>query len=211
MLIICNGQPPEDQLLRRLWHEVNLRIAADGGANCLPTKELRPDFVIGDLDSLASEVRSGLPEDSIIHVEEQDTNDADKAIRFCLDQGARTVHLLGASGKRLDQFLANLEVMYKYSTQMRIILWTEIERMEFISGSWKETLPPNCFLSLLPVFGGAGGVSTSGLAFPLQQQDMIPGEPPSGVSNKVIELPVRIEIETGSLLLVSTHKDFKTA
>ena len=68
VLIICNGQPPKDQLLHRLWHDVDIRIAADGGANCLASKELTPDFVIGDLDSLATEVFSNLPKNSIIDI-----------------------------------------------------------------------------------------------------------------------------------------------
>ena len=55
---------------------------------------------------LDDQIRSRVSPDSIVHVEEQQTNDADKAIKYCLEKGAKSVHLLGAAGKRLDQLLA---------------------------------------------------------------------------------------------------------
>ena len=114
--------------------------------------------------------------------------------------------MLGASGKRLDQFLANLEVMYKYSSRLKIILWTETERMEFISGHWEEPLTKGSVLSLLPLFGAARGVKTYGLVYPLRGESLEPGQIPSGVSNAVEDSPVMIDIEEGKLLLVLTHQ-----
>ncbi|GIR30985.1 MAG: thiamine pyrophosphokinase [Deltaproteobacteria bacterium] len=166
---------------------------------------LKPKIIIGDLDSLDDHIRSGVSPDSIVHVEEQQTNDADKAIRYCLEKGAKSVHLLGAAGKRLDQFLANLEVMHKYSSRLRIILWTETERMEFISGQWQESLEEGTVVSLLPLFGGAKGITTTGLTFPLHGESLEPGGIPCGVSNKVNLSPVKIDVSEGKLLLVVNH------
>ena len=206
VLIICNGDPPGTELLLQHWNSADFQIAADGGANFLKVHRLKPKIIIGDLDSLDDEARKGVSPDSIVQIEEQQTNDADKAIRYSLEKGATTVHLLGASGKRLDQFLANLEVMYKYSSRLKIILWTETERMEFISGHWEEPLTKGSVLSLLPLFGAARGVTTSGLAYPLRGESLEPGQIPSGVSNAVEDSPVMIDIEEGKLLLVLTHQ-----
>ena len=206
-VILCNGDPPGEQFLRRHWKEADLRIAADGGANLLFRLELQPDFIVGDLDSIEEEVRCGFPGGSVVCIEEQDTNDADKAIRFALGKGVATVHLLGAAGRRLDQFITNLEVMYKYADQLRIILWTELERMEFINCSWKDRLPPASTLSLLPVFGAVRKLTATGLAFPLQDKDLVPGIPPAGVSNKVVGSEVLIEIGEGKPLLVISSPD----
>ena len=49
-LIICNGNPPPQNLLRQLWQEVDYRVAADGGANQLQELKLVPDAVVGDFD-----------------------------------------------------------------------------------------------------------------------------------------------------------------
>ena len=166
---------------------------------------LKPKIIIGDLDSLDDQIRSGVSPDSIVHVEEQQTNDADKAIRYCLEKGAKSVHLLGAAGKRLDQFLANLEVMHKYSSRLRIILWTETERMEFISGQCQEPLEEGTVVSLLPLFGGAKVISTTGLTSLLHGESLEPGAIPCGVSNKVDLTPVKIDVSEGKLLLVVNH------
>ena len=86
VLILCNGEPPGTELLFRHWNSSDLQIAADGGANFLESHGLKPKIIIGDLDSLDGHIRSRVSPDSIVHVEEQQTNDADKAIRFCKEK-----------------------------------------------------------------------------------------------------------------------------
>ena len=206
-LIICNGNPPPQNLLRQLWQEVDYRVAADGGANQLHELKLVPDAVVGDFDSLLPEVQQQLPVSILYHVKEQDTNDADKAVRHCFKCGFTETSLLGADGGRQDQFLSSLEILFKYSPQARLILWTPMERMEFILDTWKEHLLPGTTLSLLPLFGGAQGVVTQGLEFELNNHDLLPGKTPAGVSNRVLRNPVSVTIQQGQLLLVVQHSE----
>ena len=204
-VVVCNGEAPTRDLLLQKWSAVDLRVAADGGGNTLAALGLSADVVVGDLDSLSPEVRKSLPPEAIYHVPGQDTNDADKAIHHCLEQGMTEVHLFGADGGRADQFLANLEVMLRYSREARLVLWSSRERMEFIHDSWQETLAPETVVSLLPIFGPVQSVVTSGLAYPLEGRHLIPGQPPSGVSNQVTDETVRISCESGALLLCVQH------
>ena len=136
-LIICNGNPPPQALLKQLWLEADYRVAADGGANLLHALNLLPDAVVGDFDSLQPDVQKQLPETILFHVKEQDTNDADKAVRHCLKLGFTEINLLGADGGRQDQFLSSLEILFKYSSSARLIIWTALERMEFILDTWE--------------------------------------------------------------------------
>lgn len=204
-LIICNGNPPPQALLKQLWREADYRVAADGGANLLHVLNLLPDAVVGDFDSLHRDVQKQLPEKILFHVKEQDTNDADKAVRHCLKLGFTEINLLGADGGRQDQFLSSLEILFKYAPRARLIIWTPLERMEFILGTWKETLPPGTTLSLLPLFSGAEGVFSQGLKFELNNHTLLPGKSPSGVSNQVLSNPVTVSIREGQLLLVVQH------
>ena len=204
-LIICNGNPPPQALLKQLWHKADYRVAVDGGANLLPVLNLFPDAVVGDLDSLNPDVQKQLPQKILFHIKEQDTNDADKAVRHCLKLGFTEINLLGAEGGRQDQFLSNLEILFKYAPRARLIIWTPLERMEFITGTWKETLPPGTTLSLLPVFGGAKSVVSQGLKFELNNNALLPGKSPSGVSNQVLSNSVKVSINEGHLLLVVQH------
>ena len=95
--------------------------------------------------------------------------------------------------------------MHKYSSRLRIILWTENEQMEFISGQWKESLEEGTVVSLLRIFGGAKGITTTGLTFPLHGESLEPGGIPCGISNKVNLSPVKIDVSEGKLLLVVNH------
>jgi thiamine pyrophosphokinase len=204
-LIICNGNPPPQTLLKRLWREADYRVAADGGANLLHVLNLLPDAVVGDFDSLHPDLQKQLPDTILFHVKEQDTNDADKAVRHCLKLGFTEINLLGADGGRQDQFLSILEILFKYAPLARLIIWTPLERLEFILDTWKESLPQATTLSLLPLFGGAQGVVSQGLKFELNNHALLPGKSPSGVSNEVLSNPVTVSIQEGQLLLVLQH------
>ena len=80
--------------------------------------------------------------------------------------------------------------------------------MEFINRVWEEKIAPRTTLSILPVFGGAQGIVTKGLKYALNNQDLIPGKSPSGVSNLVVSNPVSVNIKKGRLLVVIQHKEF---
>ena len=166
-----------------------------------------PDAVVGDFDSLDTKTREQMPNTKFLHIPEQDTNDADKAVRHCLKLGFKEIHLLGADGGRQDQFLSGLEILFKYSEQARLISWTQLERMEFINRVWEEKIVPGTTLSILPVFGGAQGIVTKGLKYALNNQDLIPGKSPSGVSNLVVSNPVSVNIKKGTLLLLVQHTE----
>ena len=207
-LIICKGNPPPKSLLYQLWEKTTYRVAADGGANLLVKNKCMPDAVIGDFDSLMAKTRKKMPNTKFLHIPEQDTNDADKAVRHCLQLGFKEIHLLSADGGRQDQFLSGLEILFKYSKKARLISWTQMERMEFIYQNWEEKIQPGTTLSMLPVFGVAQGIVTKGLKYPLKNKSLIPGESPSGVSNLVVSTPVKINVTKGRLLLVIQHKEF---
>ena len=206
-LIICNGNTPPKSLLSQLWGKTSYRVAADGGANLLIKSKYVPDAVVGDFDSLDTKTREQMPNTKFLHIPEQDTNDADKAVLHCLKLGYKEIHLLGADGGRQDQFLSGLEILFKYSGLVRVISWTQLERMEFINKIWEEIIEPGTILSILPIFGGAQGIVTKGLKYALNNHDLMPGESPSGVSNLVISNPVSINIKKGRLLLLVQHKD----
>ena len=201
-LIICNGDPPKKNLLYRLWELSEFRVAADGGANYLHSLNLFPDAIVGDFDSIKPEIRKKFPNSILYKIEEQNTNDADKAVRHCIKRGFSEINFVGADGARQDQFLSNLEILFKYSSKARIVLWSQIERMEFVTESWQDNLPLGSIISLLPIFGGAKKVFTNGLKFKINNHSLLPGKPPSGVSNVVESNPVSIKVINGQILLI---------
>ena len=61
-----------------------------------------PDFTVGDCDSLEGKFGN------VVRVDEQETNDLAKAIRFCRSRGWEKPLILGACGKREDHTIGNV-------------------------------------------------------------------------------------------------------
>ena len=73
-------------------------IAADGAANWMGEKGLKPQYIVGDGDSLSSEEgRSGAEE---IYSTDQDTTDFEKCIQFAREREVLPTLVLGFNGGR---------------------------------------------------------------------------------------------------------------
>ena len=82
-------------------------IACDRGYEHARRAGIRPDLVVGDLDSCRVELESGVPLRRL-PVEKDDT-DTMSALRLALSEGFRDIRLVCALGGRLDHLLANLQ------------------------------------------------------------------------------------------------------
>ena len=80
-------------------------VACDGAADSYRRRFGKSPFaVVGDMDSV-----KWLPEGSeIVRIADQDTNDLEKAVRWCRTRGWSRPVVVGASGKREDHFLGNV-------------------------------------------------------------------------------------------------------
>ena len=114
--ILANGTFPESESVLAVLRNAERIVACDGAAVPLMAVGIMPDAVVGDLDSIAEETRKRLA-DRIVHVAEQDTNDLNKAFRFCISNGWRNIVILGATGKREDHTLGNISLLADFSEQ----------------------------------------------------------------------------------------------
>ena len=96
-------------------HRFDYVVAADAGFASLMRAGIRPDAVVGDLDSAAPELRQ-LLKDRTHHSPDQETNDLTKTMRYLhASYGPSAITLLGASGGREDHLLANLALLPTYA------------------------------------------------------------------------------------------------
>ncbi|MGB0708544.1 MAG: thiamine diphosphokinase [bacterium] len=208
-LIVGNGETPSQTLLDQFWSTVDLRIGADGGANRLLSLGLKPDFVVGDLDSLTEANRKQFQASQLHLVTDQETNDVSKVLEFCHQRGIKWVHLLGMQGDRTDHFMACLDSCYGFRNLLEISLWNETERIDLSTGRWSAVLPVGTTVSLIPAFGPVTEITSWGLGYALAGRSLHPGQPPSGVSNLSVEPDVRIEFAGGTLLVVTQRKQIE--
>jgi thiamine pyrophosphokinase len=188
-------------------------LAADGGGSRCLAAGVRPDRVIGDLDSLAAEERTRL-EDLGVDIEvadpAKDESDMELCVAAALRLGATRITILGALGlERPEHSIANLLLLAdpRLAGVAVAILGrgSVISRIGTADGPGQASLAghPGDYVSLFPLGAAASGVTTSGLRFPLRGETLTLG-PSRGLSNELLGSVAQVSTQRGCLLVVQT-------
>ncbi|MEX0608094.1 MAG: thiamine diphosphokinase [Balneolaceae bacterium] len=197
-LIICNGFPPSKLLLTQEVAKADLIIGADGGGNILLNHLIKPDVVIGDLDSFQKPEK---PDFEILLDRGQETNDLEKALEYALKAGSDSCTVLGAFGKRMDHSLKNLSVMKKFDDKLSSLVYKdEYQKAFLVSSYYEDQLPAGTIISLFPLSGIVKGITTNGLKYPLQNDELRNGAR-DGTSNENIQPAFSITVDSGDLVV----------
>jgi thiamine pyrophosphokinase len=208
-VIVANGpmlEPPLTALAARL---ADLVVCVDGGARQALALGLRPDVVVGDMDSMEPALRERLEEEGVQLVGypcRKDETDLELAVKYALAKGATELILLAALGGRIDHTLANLMLLASPDlgeVRVRIIEGNQelflVKKEAVIEGMPGDTV------SLLPLTADAVGIYTEGLEYPLQDGVLKFGAA-RGVSNVLLASKGRVRLADGLLLVVHHHQ-----
>ena len=216
-LVLADGSSVGRTDLDTAWpgwdRDIALVIAADGGARLAAGLGVVVDAWVGDGDSLRELDRRDLL-DRGVAVEpvspDKDESDAELAILEAVRRGASDVTIIGAlGGARLDHALANITLLAHptlegtgarlFSASARVTL--------LVGGSARSacvlTGRSGDLVTLLPLGGDAGGVTVSGLRFPLVGERLVGGST-RGLSNVRTAPECVVELDSGWLLVVET-------
>jgi len=177
-------------------------IAADSGAATALSFGLRPDVVIGDLDSISEGTRAQLQGVRFeTYPRAKDATDSQLALQHALRLQPSELLLLGfLNGPRLDMTLSNVLLLMNGPTATLLDERNEARLLR--SGQSRTWLPePDEVITLLPLAGDCEGVTTDGMRFPLNGERLVFGDS-RGVSNEPSESTVAVSIGTGALLIV---------
>jgi len=198
--VFCNGTLKSPDRARALAGSSDLVIAADGGTEHLVVLGVKPDAIIGDMDSLGTETKwAGDDILRVPHPSDKDKSDAELAVEYALAQGCRQVALIAAAGKRLDHTLGNIALMAKYPGRVAIVDGTftlvAVNRSErcVLHGSIGATV------SLIPYGSGLATVTTRGLKYALQNEPLAFAT--HGLSNELSETEACVCVAEGILLV----------
>jgi thiamine pyrophosphokinase len=175
-------------------------LAADGGANHLARIGVRPDAVVGDLDSIRPEVRRWIGEERMVARTDQDVTDLQKTLAYAFDErGAERVTILAATAGRLDHAVENLALLGRWSGRGEVELRDARHRIVAVAGT--RTLPTAAgqTVSLVPL-GRCGRIWTEGLRWKLDGEPLdVTGR--SGVSNVADGRRIELRVEDGTVLV----------
>ncbi len=133
-IILADGLFPTHPLELLYLKNAQQVVCCDGAAIKLLKSNIRkPDWIVGDLDSISSNIQAEF-KDKIVIDSEQETNDLTKAFHFCLKKGWDKICFLGITGLSDDHNLANLFLLFDYAAKAKVIAPTGFGLFTVVEG-----------------------------------------------------------------------------
>ena len=186
-------------------------IAVDGGLEAAKELGIIPDVIVGDFDTVRSEILSYYRKmEHIIwevHQPEKDDTDTELAIKRALAMNCSYITLLGATGGRLDHMIGNIHLLFpclQKGTYAEIV--DPQNRLYLIDGehiSRKDAVWGK-YISFLPLTQEVKGITLKGFKYPLTDRDIFIGTSLC-ISNELVEEEGRITLSDGVLITVESH------
>ena len=194
-LLIVGGADFSEELFKEVYDNEIPIIAADGGVNFLTEKNISPELVIGDLDSISEQKTKDIEPEKIIRISEQDSTDLEKVLFNT--QSPLTIGI-GFLGSQIDHELAALSALVKFSHK-KIIFIGEHDIVFLVPPSFSLRSFDGMRVSLYPL--DEVKVHSDGLKWATDGLTMKPtGQ--LGTSNKAIGKSIHLAPDKPNLLLI---------
>ena len=207
-VIVLAGGDTVEAAIRHLLPETATVIAADSGLALAPILGLRVDLVVGDLDSVDPDQLTqaqGAGAEVDRHPVDKDRTDLAIALDTAMTRSPDRITVVGGHGGRLDHLLANAALFGAAAyADTRIVARMGHATLTVVRGGQPAAElsgTPGELVSLLAVHGAASGVTTDGLRFALDGQDLAAGSS-QGVSNEFTGDRATVALQDGVLLVV---------
>lgn len=210
-------------------------IAADAGYENLKAAGIVPNLVVGDFDSMEVEGVKGVTgpvkdldifadaekAEYIHHLQRTELdgvetrvidpikNDPDMlaCVRIGMEQGYRSFHLIGGTGKRIDHSIANLQVLgFLAQQRMHGYLYGEHQLVRAIRNE-SVCFPKEMqgYFSALSLSDECHGVTERGFKYIVTDVTLC-NTMPTGLSNEFVGTEAEISVKEGTLLLIYDWK-----
>ena len=164
-----NGPSPTHPIIKDRLKSINTFFCVDGGADKLINMGYTPDFILGDLDSIAK--KKILYNGTMVYLEDQSKNDLEKSISWCVKQGIEELELFGFSYGRDDHHLANLLVMKDFSNKLKMKMYTDKSLIFCINKHSTFSSKANQTVSIF-TFNKKTTITTTGLKYTLNNSPL---------------------------------------
>ncbi len=203
-LIVGNGDETAKRIIENIKYDY--LICADGGLEKVSNYGIIPDIIIGDFDSVASNVLKQY--ENRIPIEkfpsEKDFTDMELAVELAVSKGYKNIILTGASGSRLDHTLGNILLMEKYFKDgVNISIIDNNNEMKIISDNselfieYKE----GYFISIIPITEFIQGLCLEGFKYNLDNVDVERGSTLC-ISNQIKDNKGKITLKKGRAIVI---------
>jgi len=180
-------------------------IAADSGLHVAEALDHPVHLIVGDLDSvdparLAAHEDAGVPVDR--HPVDKDRTDLEIALDHARSKSPQRITVVGGGGGRLDHLVGNLSQLTRPDLDgIDVVAYLPPAIVHIVTDDITVTGQVGEPVSLVPVHGSARGVTTTGLAFPLSNDDLSTATS-RGISNRFSSSQATVSLRHGRLLMI---------
>jgi thiamine pyrophosphokinase len=218
VVVVTGGDPVDPAHLPPGLADATV-IAADSGIDRALALGLRVAHAVGDFDSVTAAALDAVTERGATvdrHPIAKDATDLALALDAAVALGPARVVVIGGHGGRLDHLLANALLLADPAYDaVSIVAQMGPARVTVVRDRAELDGPVGDLVSLLPAHGVAIGVTTTGLLYPLADEDL-PAGSTRGVSNELTATAATVTVRAGVLLAVQpgtlgTHHQMRTS
>lgn len=208
IIIFANGELPNIDKARAILKDDDYIICADGGTRHALALNLKPDLVIGDMDSTEKTDLKKLRDDGVsieLFPRDKDETDLELVITRAIELMPKEIIIVAALGGRIDQTLGNIALLADSRlTAFDVRLDDGVEEIFFCRDQLEVHGGSGDLVSLIPWGGPVHHIHTQGLKWALKDETLHPDRT-RGLSNEMLSNDASIRIGSGLLLVVLTH------
>ena len=195
-VLIANGKVSKTDYVKKIIDSNDFFISIDAKLENLKELGVRPNLILGDLDS--AEIDGLDNQIEVIELSDQNKTDLEKSLDYCKEHSIKKVLILGSSGLRDDHSMANILLASSYSDNLHIELITSFYRIIFVRENTKINAPhaPVSIISL----SSDNKITTSGLKYDLNNEKLKSFS--HGISNEVNGDNFTVEAESTIVVFI---------
>ena len=194
VIILANGLFPSSSTPLEILENAGTVICTDGAINKLESLGLMPHIIIGDLDSMDSNIEfKGL----IVHDTNQSNTDLEKSLDWAIANNIKKLTILGATGLREDMTIANHYILFDYYDKLKLKMVSDYQTVTCHTGKkiFNSTIGTNVSL-FVKNFNTI--ISTRELKYPINNSKLDPSS--RAISNQ--SLAKKFEVNSSGPTLV---------
>ncbi|WP_303870550.1 thiamine diphosphokinase [Acetobacterium wieringae] len=205
VIILTNGEYKNKDFYKTYIKKIkaDYLICADGGANFARELKLKPNIIIGDMDSITAETRDYYNTVQFeTYPQKKDETDTELAIMHAIGLSAEQVIVLGGLGSRMDHSIANIYLLKRFTdVNIEAEMVNENNQIRLLGKTTVLNFPIGTTVSILPIGGNVTGLTITGFEYPITIGEMSVDKP-YGISNVVNQNSQRISFEKGLLMVI---------